>query len=96
MDKGCCWDPYEFSGSGPWCYYKNCMDPSSDVCRAGELRIDCGNYKIQQDECEERGCCWSPVANSPPWCFFKNSPQKYSDCCADKVRPECGRPFSPL
>lgn len=40
---------------------------------APESRFDCGRDRLlSQSECEERGCCYSPLPNSagPPWCFY--------------------------
>lgn len=36
-------------------------------------RFDCGRDRVlSQEECEERGCCYAPLAGSagPPWCFY--------------------------
>ncbi|XP_072225139.1 lysosomal alpha-glucosidase [Leuresthes tenuis] len=38
-----------------------------------ESRFDCGRDRLlSQEECEERGCCYSPLTGSvgPPWCFY--------------------------
>lgn len=40
---------------------------------APESRFDCGRDRLlSQTECEERGCCFSPLPNSagPPWCYY--------------------------
>lgn len=40
---------------------------------ATESRFDCAKDRLlSQRECEERGCCYSPLSNStgPPWCFY--------------------------
>ena len=34
-------------------------------------RVDCGWIGITQDQCLERGCCWSPSATlGIPWCYY--------------------------
>ncbi|KAG2442338.1 hypothetical protein HXX76_002424 [Chlamydomonas incerta] len=38
--------------------------PSAAGCSPEGLRSDCGYYGIQQTECEQRGCCWSPTHSS--------------------------------
>ncbi|KAG2433530.1 hypothetical protein HYH02_012648 [Chlamydomonas schloesseri] len=35
------------------------------ACSPEGPRSDCGYYGIQQAECEQRGCCWSPTAAAP-------------------------------
>ncbi|XP_040919429.1 lysosomal alpha-glucosidase isoform X2 [Toxotes jaculatrix] len=38
-----------------------------------ESRFDCARDRVvSQRECEERGCCYSPLPDSagPPWCFY--------------------------
>jgi hypothetical protein len=36
--------------------------------------VDCGYTGIGAEECNNRGCCWAPLANNPnnvPYCFAK-------------------------
>ncbi|KAM7386830.1 hypothetical protein PAMA_009453 [Pampus argenteus] len=38
-----------------------------------ESRFDCARDRVlSQRDCEERGCCYAPLADStgPPWCFY--------------------------
>lgn len=37
--------------------------------------FESGYYGIKEAECEEKGCCWSPLEEDSvePWCFYKNS-----------------------
>ena len=93
LEKGCCYDAYRKSGMGPWCYKKNCVNPAGKRCDANNPRLDCVNYKIKQEACEARGCCWMPAKDGSgrPWCFFKNKPfTSHRDCCAFETRIECG------
>ena len=91
-DRGCCWGALEESSVEPWCYRMNCEDPTQDVCSPDEERIECGFYKITQEECEERECCWSPLeeGSEAPWCFFKNGLNPHDTCCPAYDRVECG------
>ena len=46
----------------------------------GSLRVDCGYVGIGQAQCEQAGCCWSPLSvpgEDYPWCFYKSN-----DVCA--------------
>ncbi|KJE94142.1 lysosomal alpha-glucosidase [Capsaspora owczarzaki ATCC 30864] len=43
-------------------------------CNPGGVRNDCGYVGITQQQCEAKGCCWSPLDNNP-WCFNSNPPQ---------------------
>ena len=93
LGRGCCWDPNQQSGV-PWCYHKNCRNPSLKKCSARLPRIECGNYKTKESECKRRGCCWSPLheGSKDPWCFFKNGGKSaYDACCPRETRIECGR-----
>ena len=64
-----------------------------------ELKKDCGYYGINQQSCEEKGCCWkeNPV-QGVPWCFYgiddiATYATKYSGktCVLDReLREECG------
>jgi alpha-glucosidase len=36
------------------------------------FRRDCGFVGINQDQCESKGCCWSPDKPGFPWCFYSN------------------------
>lgn len=43
-------------------------------CQPGGYRTDCGYVGINQQGCEAKGCCWSPLDPNPdnaPWCFYK-------------------------
>lgn len=45
---------------------------------APDSRFDCARDRpVSKSECEQRGCCYSPVSGStgPPWCFY---PRLYS------------------
>lgn len=73
--------------------------PPSEFCNGGN-RTDCGYVGINQQICQSRGCCWSPVneivthdgtqvSSQPryggiPWCFFKSPP---SPSCS--TSPQC-------
>lgn len=40
---------------------------------APQSRFDCARDRLlSQSQCEERGCCYSPLPSSagPPWCFY--------------------------
>ncbi|KAG7470360.1 lysosomal alpha-glucosidase [Solea senegalensis] len=40
---------------------------------APQSRFDCARDRVlSKRQCEERGCCYAPLANSvgPPWCFY--------------------------
>ncbi|XP_076020739.1 lysosomal alpha-glucosidase [Genypterus blacodes] len=56
--------------------------PRDDECTmAPESRFDCARDRVlSQSECEERGCCYSPLPNSggPPWCFYPPSYPGYA------------------
>lgn len=56
--------------------------PRDDECTmALESRFDCARDRVLgQRECEERGCCYSPLPNSggPPWCFYPPSYHGYA------------------
>jgi len=48
---------------------------SQYTCNKNATRGECGYYGIQQQECEQRGCCWNPTSQQgQPWCFFKTKP----------------------
>uniref|UniRef100_A0A672H6P9 Lysosomal alpha-glucosidase n=1 Tax=Salarias fasciatus TaxID=181472 RepID=A0A672H6P9_SALFA len=48
--------------------------PRARECTAApESRFACGRDRtLSQEECEERGCCYSPLPSyaGPPWCFY--------------------------
>ena len=36
-------------------------------------RVDCGYFGIDQQGCQDKGCCWQPTAqreHDTPWCFY--------------------------
>ncbi|XP_041862575.1 lysosomal alpha-glucosidase isoform X2 [Melanotaenia boesemani] len=48
----------------------------SECTMAPESRFDCGKDRLlSKEECEERGCCYSPLpfSTGPPWCFYPHS-----------------------
>lgn len=88
---GCCWDPLQSGQSGPYCYDKNCRNPSLETCSASEHRVECGHHDMDQTQCEERDCCWDETSNSPS-CFFKNEGgEDHNRCCPKGNRLECGK-----
>jgi len=90
--NGCCWDPAGEDSVVPWCYHKNCPDPSKDMCVSKGPRLECGYHGINDKECTSRGCCWMPLeeGSEQPWCFFKNA--CFSDLCSlEKHRTLCGK-----
>uniref|UniRef100_A0A8C6PJX3 Lysosomal alpha-glucosidase n=1 Tax=Nothobranchius furzeri TaxID=105023 RepID=A0A8C6PJX3_NOTFU len=57
----------------PGSHQSNGVSGRSECSMASESRFDCGRDRVlSQDECEERGCCYSPLPGSsgPPWCFY--------------------------
>ena len=41
-------------------------------CSVGD-KIDCGYMGIDQQGCQDKGCCWQPTAqreHDTPWCFY--------------------------
>uniref|UniRef100_A0A7N6FCY3 Lysosomal alpha-glucosidase n=1 Tax=Anabas testudineus TaxID=64144 RepID=A0A7N6FCY3_ANATE len=49
------------------------ISKDSKCTMAPESRFDCGRDRLlSQSECEQRGCCYSPLPNftGPPWCFY--------------------------
>ncbi|XP_046845204.1 putative gastrointestinal growth factor xP4 [Xenia sp. Carnegie-2017] len=35
-------------------------------------RLQCGDSRINKNECESKGCCWDPTQqDSVPWCFYQ-------------------------
>jgi len=59
------------------------------TCNTKTTRGDCGDYGIQQSDCEQRGCCWNPTSEQgQPWCFFKTNPS--ITCNPSGDRTECG------
>ena len=62
---------------------KSTCDPSSS-------RTDCGYAGINQQQCESKGCCWSPTkstSNDTPWCF---NPSTKPTCDPSSFRTDCG------
>eukprot|EP00475_Leptophrys_vorax_P026380 TRINITY_DN3720_c0_g1_i2.p1 TRINITY_DN3720_c0_g1~~TRINITY_DN3720_c0_g1_i2.p1 ORF type:complete len:685 (-),score=109.37 TRINITY_DN3720_c0_g1_i2:759-2813(-) len=50
---------------------------SAVVCDTEAQRTDCGFYGITQQQCEAKGCCWSPASGGSgniPWCFVASNP----------------------
>ncbi|KAF7221012.1 lysosomal alpha-glucosidase isoform X1 [Nothobranchius furzeri] len=65
--------PQNFLKSRPGSHQSNGVSGRSECSMASESRFDCGRDRVlSQDECEERGCCYSPLPGSsgPPWCFY--------------------------
>ncbi len=58
-----------------------------DQCTV-QNRTDCGYVGIQEQECLNRGCCWSPADNQP-YCFVKGSPAPPT-CNPTSFRRDCG------
>jgi alpha-glucosidase len=47
------------------------------VCDPDGMRTDCGYVGINQQQCEAKGCCWSPASGGRgdiPWCFYASNP----------------------
>merc|ERR1719378_1938013 len=49
-------------------------------CGVGD-RIDCGYMGIDQQGCQDKGCCWSPadMNKDVPWCFYPDGGET-GDC----------------
>eukprot|EP00833_Pecoramyces_ruminatium_P008702 jgi/Orpsp1_1/1182734/evm.model.c7180000082490.1 len=62
------------------------------------VRIECGFYGIQEDECNNRGCCWKPSnVSGTPWCYHVPGdvvPSCYEEGPAceidERSRKDCG------
>jgi len=73
--KGCCWSPTDVQNA-PWCFFKKEIDHHDEyddkTCEFDIYqRTDCGYYGIGENECKNKGCCWSPSSvNNIPWCFY--------------------------
>lgn len=60
-------------GTQPEHYKETDVYQGSKCTMAPESRFDCARDRLlSQSECEERGCCYSPLPNSagPPRCFY--------------------------
>lgn len=52
---------------------------AADQCAVSDSdKVDCGFVGVQQSDCENKGCCWSPAGegSSVPWCFYKSGVQQ--------------------
>lgn len=64
-----------------------------DACNiANSTKIDCGYSGINQEGCNDNGCCWVPAGqgSSTPWCFYG------SNYTADPTLPPPSIPGSPF
>jgi len=101
QSNGCCWAPTRKQSvlqdgveDIPWCFYQGSAPsptppPPAECDVEAPSREDCGFAGIDQDGCEQKGCCWLPVTENTslqqgkpllkdtPWCYFK---QGYSAC----------------
>nr|XP_039258219.1 integumentary mucin C.1-like [Styela clava] len=73
VNSGCLWCPSEGT-SDPWCIHvsESTGGGGGEVsCSVTETsRQECGYYGIQQNECENNGCCWAESnLSGVPWCY---------------------------
>lgn len=61
------------NGADPERPQETAFSKENKCTMAPENRFDCARDRtLSQRECEERGCCYSPLSNltGPPWCFY--------------------------
>eukprot|EP00276_Gloeochaete_wittrockiana_P018185 CAMPEP_0184341240 /NCGR_PEP_ID=MMETSP1089-20130417/9855_1 /TAXON_ID=38269 ORGANISM="Gloeochaete wittrockiana, Strain SAG46.84" /NCGR_SAMPLE_ID=MMETSP1089 /ASSEMBLY_ACC=CAM_ASM_000445 /LENGTH=975 /DNA_ID=CAMNT_0026669427 /DNA_START=135 /DNA_END=3059 /DNA_ORIENTATION=+ len=75
QQKGCCWSPVSPNPNNlPYCFFTS-AGPPTPSCNADRARNDCGYLGVTQSQCQQKGCCWSPVSPNPgnlPYCFYSN------------------------
>jgi len=91
--KNCCWKSSGVQGV-PWCFYQGSSAPSppTNQCDVSEnQRQDCGFFGIDQNGCENKGCCWRESNSGAPWCYYGASSASFLQHAHKKAGGQCMR-----